>query len=183
MYLIRWTKDGQIAPEHADGVYSVPEWKLVIEKYGLGYFKAVSFYTDYESPYRMREEGPDRELQIAKAFFGEKKIPKWGTMAMKDAKIAYEFLQRDPIREHLKNLEKQLSSIDTFLEKAPTSVKEIKEGLDARTKLGVIRKEMREVRAEIADSIKEIQLKGGKVQSWLEQREFQKKQVQKLEKD
>lgn len=181
MYLIRWTKEGEIAPEHRDAVFLVPEWKYVIEKIGLTHFRCISLYVDYESPYRFRDEGVDREMHLAKAQFGETKIPKWKTKAMEDAKTAYSFLQKDTIREHLKSQEQQLAAIDEYLGKTPSSVKEIKESLAARKDLKVIRSQIYEVRAEIADSIKEIQLKGGKIQSWLERRAFEKKQIQEIE--
>lgn len=181
MYLIRFTKDGEIAPEHRDAVFQVPEWKYILDKDPVVFFRCCALYVDYESPYRFRGEGDDRMIQIARAQFGKKTIPKWNTAAMKDAREAYAYLQKDPIREHLKSQETQLSEIDTFLNKTPTSVKEIKEGLSARKELKIIRQQIYEMRAEIADSIKSIQLKGGKIQSWIELKQFEKKQIQKEE--
>lgn len=183
MYLLRVKVKGSLAP-YDDGVLLVPEFKTLLESpsYGEEYLKAIALYFDYQSPYRFRKEGHERESKIAAALFGQKKIPTWESKEMKAAKRAYEYLQRDPIREHLLALEAQLSDFDAILRKKSKDVGEIQQKLKAMKEIKILRDQIGSVKDEISDSMQEVRIKGSKVQSWLEEQLFYEQQVNKIEK-
>lgn len=182
MYLIRVKTDGTIDTKD-DGIWAVPEFEYILnsKRMGVKTLTAIALYEDYESPYRFHEEGHEREKAIALAKFQKTEIPYWKHQKVEEARAAYRYLQRDPIREHLKSLEASLKNFDELLSSKPKDLKEANENLALRKKVDVVRQEMYEVRAEIAEGAGQIQIKGKKVRSWLEVREFELDQLRKLE--
>ena len=182
MYLVRIKPNGMVDTRD-DAIHSIPEWKYILDSKRMGerVFTAIALYEDYESPFRFREDGKDREKAIALARFQKTEIPYWNEVKVKEARAAYRFLQRDPIREHLKSLEESLKNFDELLTKKPNDIKEANDNLALRKKVDIVRQEMYEVRAEIAEGAGQIQIKGKKVRSWLEVREFELDQLKKME--
>jgi hypothetical protein len=182
MYLVRINQKGGIE-EADDGVYLVPEFMRLIEapKYGLNAFKCVALNMDYESPFRFQEEGVAKQNAITQSIYGKKDMKFWKDAAILEAQAAYEFLQYDPIREHLKALTAQLKAFDDLLKKPTTKIEEIEQRLKVMKQVSILRAEINKVREEVATSVKTVKIKGNKLMSWLEERHFKLAQQFKTE--
>ena len=99
MYLLTINKDGRIAKDN-DGIYSIPEFNLIIKQHGEKAMLWIALIHDYESPYR-HYNIKDRKRSVSRDLFGTAKWSNEKNVEILEAGIKYNDLQFDPLDAQL----------------------------------------------------------------------------------
>lgn len=187
MYLIQIRKNLSIDDTDCE-VTQLNEFKAVLDhkKGGETMLKSLAFYCDWLSPFRYLINDDTRLQAITKNFYNKAKHPFHKTEEWANAIELYEFLQRDPDRIMLRNLERYYErlteKIDIFSRREAADIETEMENIEKiqsyTQKAMTLRNKIRELKDSIDNSRSNILGNVKKNLSFLEKRQLRNRALE-----